>query len=165
MAVLLALLSMVCNSPGSAISGSCPRLSFQLRRDKGKKWGAGSWGCSHHFCLVSKYSEYSITTLTKDGPCAPCQHLVVITPNRSRRMTTGVTQYSVPYPCEQWQVVTKFGHQPATDKRCMNICNSWETCQSIFSTEALWVKSGIAEGTEEVAFIKVAMETGLLGLI
>lgn len=66
---------------------------------------------------------------------------------------------------EQWQVITKFGHEPATDKRCLNICNSWEACQSIFSTEALGVKSGIAEGTEEVVFIKVAMETGSLGLI
>lgn len=79
-------------------------------------------------------------------------------------MSAGDTQYSVPYPC-WWQVITKFGHEPATDKRCVNIRNSWEACQSIFSTEALWVKPGVAEGTEEVAFIKVTMETGWLGLI
>lgn len=68
-------------------------------------------------------------------------------------------------PIEQWQMLTRFRHEPETDKRCMNICNIWETCQSVCSTEALWAKSGIAEGMEEAAFIKVAMETGSLGLI
>lgn len=62
-------------------------------------------------------------------------------------------------------MITRFGHELAADKRCMNICNFWETCQGVFSTETLWVKSGIAEGMEEAAFIKVAMGTGSLGLI
>lgn len=37
--------------------------------------------------------------------------------------------------------------------------------QIVSSTEAPWAKPGIAEGMEEAAFIKVAMETGSLGLI